>query len=258
MVVIGNCNVKGGVGKSMIVYQVSGYLSKLGYKVLCIDADPQHNLSNGYLNYTCKQGLMDLLDNKVKFKDVVITPYKDDEILTNIDLLPSNFDLFYFDVNEKNYLKLKEILDNSNLQYDYVLIDTNPSINILTANVLSYVDYVIGVFDSSADSITGFQYLEKSIIKSVKESVNPKLDVLGIVLNNNDTRSKIGTMTMKTIVRLYGDKLFDNDISASVKTKESRTARFPLVSYEPKHKSAIQFENLTNEIIGRLGELNGN
>lgn len=257
MVSIGNCNIKGGVGKSMTVYQVSGYLSNLGYKVLCIDADPQHNLSKAYSNHEYEYSLMDLLDNKVKFKDVVITPYKDDEILKNIDLIPSNFDLFYFDVNEKNYLKLKEVLDNSNLDYDFILIDTNPSINILTANVLSYVDYVIGIFDSSADSITGFQYLEKSIMKSVRDSVNPKLDVLGIVLNNNDTRSRIGTLTMKTIVRLYGDKLFDTDISASVKNKESRTAKLPLVSYEPKHKSAMQFEQLTNEIIERLGELNG-
>ena len=252
-------NIKGGTGKSMCVYQISSCLSMLNYKVLCIDVDPQHNLSNAFLECDYKYSLVDALNNTCSLKEIIIKPYPEDDILNNIDLIPCNYDLFYFDGdNSKDkYLKLKQLIDNSNLDYDFILIDTNPAINILTANVLSCADNIIGVFDNSLDSIKGFQYLEDTIMKDIKESINPNLEVLGIVLNNSDFRSKIGTATMKTIVRLYGDKLFDSDISASIKNKESRTAKQPLVVYEPKHKSTLQFISLTNEILERLGANNG-
>jgi chromosome partitioning protein len=259
MRILSLCTVKGGVGKTMINYQVSGALSALNYKILCIDVDPQHNLSSAFLEEDYTNSLIDVLNDECTIKDVIIKPYPDDDILKNIDLIPCNYDLFYFDGDNASnkYLKLKQVLNNSDLDYDFVLIDTNPAINILTANVLSCSDKVIGVLDNSLDSIKGFQYLENTIMKDIKESINPNLDVLGIVLNNSDSRSKIGTTTMKTIVRLYGDKLFDTDISASIKNKESRTAKQPLVVYEPKHKSTLQFINLTNEILERLGVKNG-
>jgi len=244
----------------MLLYQISGYLSSMGYKVLCIDADPQHNLTKAMLDTTPTKGLMELLNGECIFNDVIYQPYKDDENLKNISLLPSNYELFFFekDNNPNKPMILKTILNdaynNGELDFDFVLIDTNPAINLINTSVFIYAENIIGVLDASLDSLEGFKYLETKIIQSVKAKINPALKIFGLIINNNDRRTNFSTVMMKTVIRKYGDLLFDTMINPSVKNKESRAARIPLVSYMPKHDSSIQFDKLTKEFIERIGE----
>lgn len=252
------CNVKGGTGKTNVSFQMSGFLSSMGYKVLCIDADPQHNLTKSYINNTPNNGLMELLNGECSFEDIVMQPYKDNDTLKNIYLLPCNYDLFFFNNDNGNNKpnKLKTIMDkeyeNGNLNYDIILIDTNPAINLINTNVFVYAENMIGVFDTSLDSLEGFRYLESKVIKPIQEKANPNLKLLGVVMNNN-SRNNFSMAMLKTVTRLYGDLVFDEIISISVKNKESRMYKIPLVTYCPKHTSFDQFKALTKEFLERLG-----
>jgi chromosome partitioning protein len=253
-------SLKGGTGKTNTCNQLCAQLSSKGYKVLCIDADPQHNLTKSMVNETPTKGLMELLNNECTIEDVIQIPFPDDDNLKNISLLPCNYELFFFekDGNKQKPMLLRDTMnkafDEGKLNYDFIFIDTNPAINLISTSAFIYGENIIGVLDASIDSLEGFKYLESTIIKSVQENVNPSLKIFGVVINNNDRRTNFSTVMLKTVIRKYGDLLFDTMINPSVKNKESRAARIPLVSYAPKHDSSIQFEKLANEFIERIGE----
>ena len=113
------------------------------------------------------------------------------------------------------------------------------------------------LLDASTDSIEGFTFLENKIINPIREKANKELNVSGIILNNNDKRSNFSNAVLKTIIRLYGDKAFDTNILASIKHKESRASRLPIIEYDPKHDASKLYELLTNEFLERFGENNG-
>ena len=257
------CNVKGGVGKSNSAIQLSGFISELGYKVLCIDGDPQHNLTKAFLDTTPTKGLMELLCDECTFEETIQQPYPNSSKLKNIYLLPCNYDLFFFldDKSPNQALKFKSIMDNAQrnnlLDYDFIFVDTNPAITLISTSILLYVKNIVGVFDSSLDSMEGFRFLESKIIKPIQESTNPDLKLFGVVLNNNDRRTNFSMEMIKSMVRLYGDAVFDTIISPSVKNKESRAMRLPLAEYDPKHNSSIQFSQLAKEFVQRVGVVNG-
>lgn len=260
MVSIAFSNVKGGCGKTNSIINIAASLSKLNYKVLCIDVDPQHNLSKSFLDKTCENGLMEVLQGNCNIEDVIVTPYKNHETLGNIYLLPCNYNLFFFieDGKFNKVLTLKNILDkarNENkLNYDFILLDTNPSISLISTSVLLYTNKIIGVLDSSLDSLEGFRYLERTIIKEVKESnMNKELTMFGMILNNMDKRTNFSNTMIDSVRQIYGDILFNQIITSSVKFKESRASRLPLLEYDNKSSSNEQIMNLTKEIIERLG-----
>lgn len=255
------CNVKGGCGKTMSIFQLSGCLSAKGYKILCIDADPQHNLSKAFIDNTPDKGLVEVLNNECYFQEVIQQPYPDNEKLKNIYLLPCNYDLFFFenDGNNEKVLTLNRIMKQAEkdnlLDYDFIFIDTNPAINLISTNVLIYTDNIVSIFDSSLDSIEGFEFMEERIIKDIRKNINFDLKIFGVILNNNDRRTNFSMLMFKTITKKYGDTAFDTVISPSIKNKESRAARLPLIEYEPKHASTLQFLDLADEFIKRIGDV---
>jgi chromosome partitioning protein len=244
-------NVKGGTGKTNVIYQIAGCLGERGHKILCIDTDPQHNLSKAFLGKTPTQGLYELLQGKCALDKVIYQPYKNIKSLKNIYLLPCTYDLFFYLKGQAT--DLKNVLGDIHKNYDLVLIDTNPSINLITTNALVYGDKVVGVLDASTDAIDGFQYLEKNIINSVRESLNKTLEVSGMVLNSHDTRTNFSKLMTKTIDKLYGDKVFKTIITPSYRNKESRAAKLPLIEYDKRHPSTLQFQDLTIEFLKRAG-----
>lgn len=264
------CNVKGGVGKTNVLYQLASVISSMGYSVLCVDGDPQHNLTKALIGKTPDKGLMELLCGECEFTDIIVQPYPDSQLLQNLYLLPCNYELFFFtndDTEEdksnktKNPLLLKNIFDKAkadgNLDYDFIFFDTNPSISLITTNILIYAQNIVGVFDASLDSIEGFQFLESRIVKPIQAKINPDLRLFGMIINNSDKRTIFSTSVFKAIIRLYGDLVFDESITPSTKNKQSRAVRIPLVEYEPKHASTLQFNALAEEFLKRVGDVNG-
>jgi len=248
-------NLKGGCGKTMLNYMLSASLSERGYKILCVDLDGQHNLSKAFLNKTPEKSLSNVLDGECTVNDVIVQPYPESEKLKNIYLLPCNYDLFFFveDGQPNKVLKFKKVMEQLSMEYSFIFVDTNPSISLVTTSALLYCSNVIGVLDASLDSIEGFQFLEKKIINEIQKEANKDLKIFGIIQNNHDRRTNFTQAMMETTEKLYKKYLFKTIISPSSINKESRAARVPLVEYDPKHPSSIQFSDLAGEFLRRVG-----
>lgn len=257
--VYGFFNLKGGCGKTMLIYMLSACLSERGFKCLCVDTDGQHNLSKAFLNKSPVKGLSNVLDGECSVNDIIVQPYPNNEKLQNIYLLPCNYELFFFveDGTPNKVLKLKKVMEQLNKEYDFIFVDTNPSISLITTSALLFCSNVIGVLDASLDSIEGFQFLEKKIISEIQKKANTNLKIFGIIQNNHDRRTNFTKTMMETTKKLYKNYIFKTIISPSSINKESRAARVPLIEYDPNHPSALQFSELTGEFLRRVGIKHG-
>lgn len=248
-------NLKGGCGKSMLIFQLAGMLSDRGLKVLVIDSDPQNNLSRAFTGRTHKYGLYEVLNNEISVNKAIIQPYKKTQYdsLKNIYLLPCNYDLFLYEKDSNNPQQIFELKEKLNTlkNFDYVLVDTNPSLSFVLTSVYAYVDYYIGVFDISNDALDGFVFLENTIIKNIKEKVNPKLTFKGIIINNRKI-SNFNTQCINAIRSRYKDSVFSTVISDSVVNKESRALNLPVIVYDAKHPATMQYAQIASEFLKRM------
>lgn len=243
-------NVKGGTGKSTLLLQVGSCLADRGYKVLFVETDAQHNLSDSIFNKVPDVGLYDLLTNKATINDVVYTPYDGINSLKNIDIIPCDYNLF-------NYIKgspteLTDKLKPIEQYYDVIMVDTNPSLSAILTNALVYADKIIGVLDSSISSVRGLEFLKDTVIKEIQEKLKPNIEFLGIVLNNNNRNTQFSDELLKLCNRNYGKLMFNTIIAHSVIYKESSAARIPLIEYCPRHQATMQINDLTGDIVKRL------
>lgn len=247
-------NNKGGCGKTMCLFQTSGLLSTWNYKVLCVDFDPQGNLTSAFTSKEIDVGANELLLGQVSplEKGLIIKPYPNDVLLKNIYLLPTTRELNFLDRSrDKNQrIDIKNILGKIDKDFDLVLIDTSPSVNLVNALAYYYVDYIIGVLDNSNDSKDGFDYVYKTLITETQK-LNPKLDILGIVANNNKKSNFSKTLNDVFKIR-YGKYMFDTVIDNGIKAVESRAIKLPLIEYAPSEKLTNQFAHLSAEIVKRL------
>lgn len=242
--------VKGGTGKTNTAYQLSACLSERGYRVINIDCDAQNNLTKAMLGKAPDEGLFDVLCNKCNITDVVYTPYEDIDKLKNIDIIPCNYNLFNYKEGKSTILleKLKPIESF----YDICIIDTNPSLSAILTNAIVACNYVLGVLDASLDSVEGFEFLKNNIIDEIKETINPNLKIIGILLNNNNRNTQFSSELLQVVNKKYKDLMFKSMITPSTIHKESRAARLPLVEYCPRHQATLQLNDLTIELIKRL------
>lgn len=242
-------NQKGGVGKTTITNELAHFLALDGYKVLLIDLDQQRNLttSNALKNEPKKDILEMLLDAEIeptpteqKGLDILVG----DENLNNIEKK--------IDDLEKNYL-LKNLLESVK-GYDFILIDTPPTINFLTVNALTISDYVITPTTPGNHAIDGLKEVYK-LITRIKKYTNPNINYLGIVLNeysNVKTLHKAIKSELKELANAFNTSLFDTTIRTSVVVDESKIYKQSLSEYAPKHKITQDFKSLELELLDKL------
>lgn len=243
-------NIKGGTGKSTLMYQIGSCLSDRGYKVLFVETDAQHNLSDSIFNKVPDIGLFDLMTDKVTINDVVYTPYDGIDRLKNIDIIPCDYNLFNY--VKGSPLELTERLKLIEPFYDIIMLDTNPSLSAILTNALVYSDKIIGVLDSSISSVRGLEFLKDTVIREIQEKVKPNVEFLGVILNNNNRNTQFSDELLKLCERNYGNLMFKTIVAHSVIYKESNAARIPLIEYCPRHQATMQINDLTIEIIKRL------
>lgn len=220
--------------------------------------DPQCNVTKAYTEQQQDNGLYELLIDEVDLKDIILRPY-DEKIpeLKNIYLLPSNYNLFLYEKDSSNPNQIFELknklkgLDEFN--FDYVLVDTNPSLSFILTSIYTYVQSYIAVFDISNDALDGFRFLEENIIKNIKKNVNHELTFKGIIINNKNRETTFNTQFITAVKRMYGKDVFNSINSTSVAAKESRLENIPLISYLSKHQLTLQYADLTGEFIKRIG-----
>lgn len=259
--VIAISNQKGGVGKTTTTLSLGVALSKLGKKVLLLDADPQGDLTvcMGYYEQELNKNNQD----KMKTIATVIGSYINDVPLDindvilhheeNIDLIPSNLDLSAMEIpllnamNREVVIKncLKEVKDN----YDYILIDCMPSLGMITINALAAADKVVIPVQTQYLSLKSVSQLMDSVSR-VKRQINPNLEIGGILLTLYDNRTNLSQEIKDTVKNEYGKyiNVYKNTIPIGVKVAKSTSAGKSIFSYDKNSKVADAYYQFAKEV----------
>ena len=254
--VIAIANQKGGVGKTAVATNLGVGLAMKGKKVLVIDADPQSNLTSslGIDNADeLENTLASFIEREINEEPIEPTEYilRNDE---GVDIMPCNIKLAGMDYMIMNALSREHLLDAFVSQvrddYDYILIDCSPSLNLVTINVLTASDSVIIPVEASYLSMTGLQQLLSSI-GSTKRKLNKKLEIEGIVINKVNTRTNHEKDIIEKLREVYDNriKVFDVMIPESVRAKECTAYGVSIYKHDPKCKVSKAFEELTGEVM---------
>ena len=250
--VIAIANQKGGVGKTTCAINLGGGLVQLGLHVLCIDLDPQANLSVGLgidLN-TVQRNMADVLVDA----DVTLSSIVRESRTKGLDVAPTTIDLsaaeveLFSAIGREMALRDKmtsDILDT----YDYVVIDCPPTLGLLTLNALVAADGVIIPVQTQYYALKGVAALLR-IIKTVQARLNPNLRVLGLLPTFYDSRTILGRDMLEALRGLGDHQVFSTVIRQSVKVGEAPTAGVPITVYEPKSDAARAFMDLAKEVAG--------
>ena len=254
--VIAIANQKGGVGKTAVASNLSVGLAMNGKKVMVIDADPQGNLTSS-LGIDNADELENTLASFIEREIMEEQIEPEEYILHNeegVDIMPCNIKLAGMDYMIMNALSREHLLDafvsSVRDEYDYILIDCSPSLNLVTINVLTAADSVIIPVEASYLSMAGLQQLLASI-GSTKRKLNRKLQVEGIVINKVNTRTNHEKDIIGKLREAYGSqiKVFDVMIPESVRAKECTAFGVSIYKHDGKGKVAKAFEELTREVL---------
>jgi chromosome partitioning protein len=250
--VIALCNQKGGVGKTTSTINLGAALAEFGRRVLLVDFDPQGALSVGLgvqphqLDRTAYNLLM---ERGVTVDDVLLKTS-----VAGMDLLPSNIDLSAAEVQLVNEVAreqtLARVLAPVADDYDFVLIDCQPSLGLLTVNALTAAHGVIIPLECEFFSLRGVALLIDTIDK-VRERLNPGLKLDGILATMYDGRTLHGREVFARVVEAFGDTVFDTVITRTVRFPETTVAGEPITSWAPTSVGATAYRNLAREVVAR-------
>jgi chromosome partitioning protein len=250
--VLAMCNQKGGVGKTTSTINLGAALAEYGRRVLLVDFDPQGALSVGLgvQPHQLDQTIYNLIVERKTTIDEVIMPTSVD----GMDLLPSNIDLsaaevqLVTEVGREQTLGrcLAPVLD----RYDYVLVDCQPSLGLLTVNALACADGVLIPLECEFFSLRGVALLMDTIEK-VQDRLNPKLEITGILATMYDPRTLHTREVMTRVVEAFGELVFDAVINRTVRFPETTVAGEPITRWATKSAGAEAYRALAREVIAR-------
>jgi chromosome partitioning protein len=248
--VIAMCNQKGGVGKTTTTINLGAALADYGRKVLLVDFDPQGALSVGLgVNpYELDGTVYNLLMQRgVRAEDVVVKTN-----VAGLDLIPSNIDLSAAEVQLVGEVAREQTLARALgpvvPDYDLVLIDCQPSLGLLTVNALTACDSVIVPLECEFFALRGVALLVETIEK-VKERLNPRLEIEGILATMFDARTIHGREVMARVIEAFGDRVFHTVIARTVRFPETTVAGEPITSYAPMSTGAVAYRQLAREVL---------
>lgn len=250
--VIAVVNQKGGVGKTTTVVNLAAGLAELGRRVLIVDLDPQGNATMG--SGIAKQALQQS-GYQVLLGDATIEQARQPAKQGGYDVLPANRDLGGAELELVNELareaRLKNAITAVADQYDYVLIDCPPSLNLLTLNGLVAADSVLIPMVCEYYALEGLSDLVTTLRK-VRVAVNPKIEIMGLLRTMFDSRSKLSQQVAEQLARHFGDKVFDTVIPRNVRLAEAPSHGLPGLIYDRTSRGAQAYLALAQELIGRL------
>lgn len=255
--IIAVSNLKGGVGKTTTVINLGVALAKQGKKVLLVDIDPQSNL-------TMCEGIDQPDELPITIADIIESIMDDRFAMSNeeyihskdgVDFIPSDISLANTEVKmmtavRREYI-LKMFLDSLRSNYDYILIDCQPSLQILTINALTAADSVIIPVQAHYLSAKGLELLLQSIMLTQRR-LNPSLTIAGVLITMYDKRTNFAQKINTDIRVVYGShiRVFESTIPVSIKATAGQEQARNIFDYDPKGKIAQGYENFTKELIG--------
>ncbi len=253
--IIALSNQKGGVGKSVTTASLGIGLARKGKKVLLIDSDPQASLtiSLGYpkpdeLPITLANIMAGIIqDNPLPVTEGIIHHGE------GVDLMPASIELSGVEISLVNAMTretiLRQYVQSVKPLYDYILLDTSPSLRMLTINALAAADSVLIPVQAEYLPAKGLELLLKTIAR-VRRQINPELTISGILLTMVDERTNDAREIIETLTDVYGSKLtIFGKIPRSVRASETTKLGKSIYTHDPKGKVAEAYENLTREVL---------
>ena len=247
-------NQKGGVGKTTTAINLSAAFANRGRNTLLIDLDPQANSSLSFLDLEAvHQSVYDvLMDSTVGLKDII----RHTSIL-HLDIAPSRIALAKLEGNLIGEFdapfRLKDRLGRIHSEYDFIVIDTPPTLGLITVNALVACTHLLIPIQSSYFALEGTDDLLETV-ERVKARPNPDLQVLGVLVTLHDKRTVLAKDTHRQIKAVFGTKVFKTIISKNVRLEESPAYKESIFSFAPRSTGAIEYFRLSEEVLERAKE----
>lgn len=242
-------NQKGGVGKTTTAVNLSACLGAKGKKVLLLDTDPQGNASSGLGvdKAQAEYSIYNVLIGDVSLKDAVIhTQFE------NLDLCPSNIELAGAEIElvsmEDRELLMKRAVAKVKNDYDFIIIDCPPSLGLITLNSFVCADTVMIPIQCEYYALEGLSQLMNTI-RTVKRSLNPEIDIEGVLLTMFDTRTNLSIQVADEVKKYYPHKVYGTVIPRNVRISEAPSFGEPIHIYDKHSKGAESYMDLASEVL---------
>jgi chromosome partitioning protein len=251
-VILAIANQKGGVGKTTTAINLSAALAHKGFTTLLIDLDPQGNATLSYLDpeQVVTSVYEALVEEGRTIKEAV---HKTN--LKNLDVVPARISLAKFESkllgDIDSHFRLKDRLKSVVKDYQYIVMDTPPTLGLLTVNALVAASHLLVPIQSSYFALEGTDDLLETVEK-IRARPNPELEFMGVVVTIHDKRTILGRDIKNHIKEVFGPKVFRTIISRSVRLEESPAYKESIFSFAPHSSGALEYYKLSEEVIGRV------
>ena len=247
--IIAIANQKGGVGKTTTSINLSASLAAKGKKVLVIDTDPQGNTTSGFgiEKNELENTIYELILGECSIRDCIIS-----DIIKNVSVVPSNVNLAAAEIEligvDKKEFILKNEVDYVKDDYDFIIIDCPPSLNMLTINSMTTADSVLVPIQCEYYALEGLGQLTNTI-SSLKQNINEQLEIEGILLTMFDKRTNLSALVYDEVKKFFPEKIFKTVIPRNVRLSEAPSFGEPILSYDKFSKGAFAYKALAKEVI---------
>lgn len=250
--IIAIANQKGGVGKTTTSINLSASLAAKGKKVLVIDTDPQGNTTSGFGvdKNNLENTIYELILGECSIGDCIIS-----NVVENVSLVPSNVNLAAAEIEligvDKKEFILKNEVDYVKDEYDFIIIDCPPSLNMLTINSMTTADSVLVPIQCEYYALEGLSQLIHTV-NLVKERLNPELEMEGVVFTMYDSRTNLSMQVVENVKQNLNQRVYKTLIPRNIRLAEAPSYGMPINQYDAKSAGAEAYMELAEEVIHNI------